>query len=209
VAHGAKRGPRKPGRAQPRIRVVVTDPVAESRIGLLYELAKRHDLEVADDGIAAARLAATGRADVVLLDAHLPDVLDACRWITKLAPEVGIIVLDSRGGEAALQAAMRHGAAAVITETAAYEEIRETIRRLHGGGWPLDTFTARWAHSVLEPLAGRPTGIWVNPGSMRVLRLRAQGLSNGQAAKKLYLRKRTVKKHLRHLHEALREAMPK
>jgi hypothetical protein len=63
-----------------------------------------------------------------------------------------------------MQAALRYGAAAVINETASYEKIKEAIRRLHGVGWPLDTVTARWAHAVLEPLAGRPVGTWVKPG---------------------------------------------
>jgi DNA-binding NarL/FixJ family response regulator len=205
MTRGREPGSRRPRRGEPLIRVVVADPVAESCADLVQGLAKHHDIEVAEDGIAATRLAAAGRTDVVLLDVHLPEVLDACRWIAKVAPRVWVIVLDRHGGDTTTQAALRRGAAAVIGEPASYEELSEAVRLLHGGGWPLDVVTARWALWVLVPLVGRPTGTWVDPSAIRVLRLRAQGLSNAEAARELVIREETARKHLHDLYAALRE----
>lgn len=60
-----------------------------------------HDVEVVDDGFAAAARGSTGAHDLIILDLTLPslDGLDVCRRIRSRRPTVPILMLTARSDE--------------------------------------------------------------------------------------------------------------
>ncbi len=89
VAHDSERGPSRDAR-RTRLEVAVAAPDESSRHDLVTRLTERDDITVVgevSDAIAVTEVAVTRRPDVALLDADLPDLADACRWIGRTAPQ--------------------------------------------------------------------------------------------------------------------------
>lgn len=192
------------------IRVAVADDQAIVRDGLVTVLGLLPDVEVvgqASDGAEAVALAVAEHPDVLLMDLRMP-VLDgaaATARVTAEAPGTAVLVLTTYADDASIVAALRAGARGYLTKDAGRAELAAAVRAVASGQ---STFAPevgeRLIHSltastVAEPdqpdalLARFPT---LTRREAEVLALVADGLSNAEIARTLYVGVSTVKTHI-------------
>ncbi|ONI76614.1 DNA-binding response regulator [Kribbella sp. ALI-6-A] len=202
-----------------RIRVVVADDQQVVREGLVALLGLLDGIEVtgaAANGVEAIELVAKGNADVVLMDLRMP-VLDGVRATARLTadhPEVAVLVLTTYADDTSIAQALRAGARGYLTKDAGRVEIGAALRATAAGQ---STFDPEVSRRLIAGLSPTPTAAkdGLTARETEVLRLIAQGLSNTEIAKLLFIGEATVKTHInntfakigaRHRAEAVRYA---
>ena len=156
------------------VRVLVVDDQTLFREALTTLLEVREEVEVvsaAADGAEALELVARLRPDVVLMDLRMP-VLDGVATTQRLRvehPDVRVLVLTTFDGDDEVFPALRAGAVGYLLKDV--PDLPHEPR----------------PQPLLDPLTHR---------ELEVLRAVADGLSNREAAERLYLSEGTVKNHV-------------
>ncbi|MCO8274092.1 response regulator transcription factor [Actinoplanes sp. TRM 88003] len=160
----------------------------------------------ATDGRAAIDLTLKHRPDVALLDIQMPvlDGLAALREIRRLVPEVRIVVLTTFGQDEYVAQALAQGAAGFLLKESAADELEYAIRAAAAGNAYLSPKITRQVLDRLPAPPTRPTEdqLKVDQLSERereVLIRLAQGLSNAEIGKQLFVSEGTVKTHVYHV----------
>ncbi|GAB2602213.1 DNA-binding response regulator [Paractinoplanes abujensis] len=160
----------------------------------------------AADGRAAIDLTVRHRPDVALLDIQMPvlDGLAALREIRKLAPAVRVVVLTTFGQDDYVAQALAGGAAGFLLKESAAEELEYAIRAAAAGNAYLSPKITRQVLERLPAPAVRPTEELTRVGTLsererEVLIRLAQGLSNAEIGKQLFVSEGTVKTHVYHV----------
>jgi DNA-binding NarL/FixJ family response regulator len=151
----------------------------------------------------AALHAAGSPPDLVLSDYSMPGLngIEALRAILAIDPRAKVLILSAFDDQSLVVAAMAAGAAGYLLKSVPPDELREKVRTAARGEPVLDARTASHmigAVRVRERRSG-PSGLRDAPLSEReigVLRLVAEGMSNGEIAGRLYISAQTVKTHL-------------
>jgi len=161
----------------------------------------------AADGEEALRLVAEHRPDVVLMDLRMPrvDGVEATRRIKAGHPAVQIVVLTTYSDDESVFAALQAGARGYLTKDAGAEEIARAIDAVRGGAAQLDPSMQRRLVDALaagERTSRRrredlPDGLTRREGE--VLALIAEGKSNAEIARELFISEATVKTHINNL----------
>ncbi|MEU8584047.1 response regulator transcription factor [Streptomyces abikoensis] len=214
-------GPGEPGRAVgeggagPRAaRVVVADDQTVVREGIVILLGLLQGIEVvgsAADGLEAVRLVAEHAPDVVLMDLRMPrcDGVEATRRIRAEYPATQVVILTTYADDDSLFAALRAGARGYLTKDAGGEEIVRAVAHVMSGEAGLSPkVQLRLLERLSTGMVQRPP---TAPGPPRelpdgltareaeVLSLVAEGLSNGEIARRLQVSTATVKTHINNL----------
>ncbi|PRZ05532.1 LuxR family two component transcriptional regulator [Isoptericola sp. CG 20/1183] len=187
------------------IRVLLADDQEIVRTGLRTMLEAHDDVTVvaaAPDGAEAVRLARLHRPDVCLLDIRMP-VLDGVAATRRLAgPDVAdpvpVVVITTFDLDEHVHAALGAGARGFLLKDAGPDLLAQAVRAAAAGDALIDpSVTVRllshFARSAprpaapAEPLTSRETS---------VLRLVADGCTNGEISVALHLSLSTVKTHL-------------
>ncbi|MEK2493099.1 response regulator transcription factor [Kitasatospora purpeofusca] len=201
-------------------RVLVADDQTVVREGIVMLLGLLPGIEVvgaAADGEEAVALVARHRPDVVLMDLRMPrcDGVEATRRIRAEYPGTEVVVLTTYADDESLFPALRAGARGYLTKDAGGEEIARAIadvrsgaaglspqvqlrllERLSGAADPAPSREPSSAPSVV-PAAEPPDGLTAREAE--VLGLIAEGLSNTEIARRLYVSPATVKTHINNL----------
>jgi DNA-binding NarL/FixJ family response regulator len=134
-----------------------------------------------------------------------PDGFEVMRRAKSLAPALRAIVLSAHHDTAHIDAALAAGAAAYVVKTAHPDDVASAVRQA-------------FDHSVYlaggpRPIAGGPvpqaaSAAAENPGGLtrrelEILRLVAEGHSNSQLARMLWVTEQTVKFHLSNIYRKL------
>lgn len=186
------------------IRVLLVDDHEVVRVGLKSLLTGSAGLEVVGEAATAAeavRAADRLRPDVVVLDVRLPDGsgIEACREIRNARPETRVIMLTSYSDDEALFAAIMAGAAGYLLKQARGRDLVHAIRTVHEGGSLLDPeVTGRVLQRLRQPAAGAGADplAELTERERRILDLMADGRTNQQIARVVYLGETTVKHHV-------------
>jgi DNA-binding NarL/FixJ family response regulator len=162
-------------------------------------------LGAAADGLQALEMAALLRPDVVLMDLRMP-VLDGVATTRRMRvehPEVRVLVLTTFDGDDEVFPALRAGAIGYLLKDATAPRLVEAVQAAARGESVLQPSVAAKVlarMSRLPDLADEPRPQpLVDPLTQReleVLRALADGLSNREAAERLYLSEGTVKNHV-------------
>jgi len=206
MAGSEHRAPTDP--AEP-IRVAVVDDHELVRSGIRNALSLAPEIEVvgeAADGIAALELLERQATDVVLLDLHMPRMdgfacLDAIRtrW-----PDKPVVVLTVDEDPEVAMDVMRRGATAYVPKFVKPADLAVLIRQaasgviLMGGG--------RLAGALANGAAGvapQAPAHGLTNRELEVLGLVAQGKSNDEIARTLFVTTKTVKYHLTSIFQKL------
>lgn len=186
------------------IRVMLVDDHEVVRVGLKSLLTGSPGLEVVGEAATAAdavRAAERLRPDVVVLDVRLPDGsgIEACRDIRAARPETRVIVLTSYSDDEALFASIMAGAAGYLLKQARGRDLVHAIRTVHEGGSLLDPeVTGRVLQRLRQPATagGSDPLADLTERERRILDLMADGRTNQQIARVVYLGETTVKHHV-------------
>jgi len=186
------------------IRVLIVDDHPVVRDGLRGVLEADPEFEVvgeAGDGAEAlARVAATP-VDVVLTDLRMPRMggVQMIQALATQAPGVHVLVLTTYDTDSDVLAAIEAGATGYLLKDAPREDLLRAVRSAHRG------------ESVLSPtVAGRLMGNIRKPAQaalsdreLNVLKLIADGATNKDAARRLFISEATIKTHLLHVYDKL------
>ena len=186
------------------IRILISDDHPVVGAGLRGMLSGEPGFEVAGEaqnGREAVALVGGLRPDVVLMDLRMPEMdgVTAIGHIKDQHPEVQVLVLTTYESDADILRAIETGATGYLLKDAPREELFGAIRVAAEGKSPLAPAVAsrlmqRMRGSAEESLSAR---------EIEVLELVAQGTSNKEIAKRLWISETTVKSHMLHIFEKL------
>jgi DNA-binding NarL/FixJ family response regulator len=191
-----------------RIRVMIVDDAVVVRGLFSRWVGEEGDLEV----VAALR---TGREavnqleradpDVVVLDVELPggSGIGAVEALRAEAPDVRVLMLSGFSDPTRVRAALRAGASGYVLKNAPPQEIIDSIRRVAAGRSVLAPVVAETIAATLrdepEEERARRRLASLSERELEVLRLAAEGESNADIGKRLFISEGTVKNHMTHI----------
>ncbi len=195
------------------LRVAVADDHGIVREGLGVLLSARDGYEVvgtAATGREAVRLAVTAHPDVLVMDIQMPDLtgIDATREITRVAPDVAVLMLTMFDDDESVFAAMRAGARGYVLKGAAPDNVIRAVAAVAAGEAIFGPGIARRALAYLSrPPTDDPARFpELTPREREVLGLIADGLGNAGIAARLGLAPATVGNHITSIFAKLRVA---
>lgn len=151
---------------------------------------------IAHDAAGALREAALTSPDVVLLDLDL-GADDGVKLITTLVERYGdSVVLVVSDQITRLVTAVKAGARGFLVKTSPVEEIAIAVRQVAAGSTPV---SARLLPLLLSEVHDPRDRRTLSPRELEVLQLVAEGRTNAEIAKTLFLSEATVKTHLRRI----------
>jgi DNA-binding NarL/FixJ family response regulator len=137
------------------------------------------------------------RPNVVLMDLRMPEMdgVSATVRIRERQPQIHILVLTTYDGDADILRAVEAGATGYLLKDSPRDDLFRAIRAAAKG----ESFLTP---AVATRLIGRvraPVEDFLSDREVEVLRLVAQGASNKEVAKQLWISEATVKAHLIHI----------
>jgi DNA-binding NarL/FixJ family response regulator len=182
------------------IRVVVADDFPLWRVAITDALRARTGIDVvgeAADGIEAIELTREMRPDVLLLDLSMPR-LGGIEVLTRLReelPQVRVLVVTASEKRERLLDAVSAGAAGYLTKRSTVSDLCEAVASVHAGEGVLSAaLTVHLVDRLSEEPGQAPAAL--TPRELEVLRLAADGLTDGEISERLSISTRTVQSHL-------------
>ncbi len=188
------------------IRVLLVDDQELVRKGFSRLLRDVGDIEVvgeAADGATAVTMALQAKPDVALMDVRMPgmDGVEATAQIIRDAPSVRVLMLTTFDLDEAVHRALEAGASGFLLKDTPYDQLIHAIRVVSRGDAVLaPSVTRRLIESFAPPPVITETDAVslsrLTDRELEVLRLIAQGMSNGEIGQALFLSEATVKTHV-------------
>lgn len=192
--------------SEQRLRVLLVDDQAVSRLGLEMLLREDPDIEIvgqAADGEEAVERAAALEPDVVLMDLMMPKMngAEATRAICQAQPAVRVLLTTTLSvGELVLEA-VRAGASGYLTKNVESSDLLTALHAVADGKAFLNAEVTRRLLEIEEGGAKAPVGLTVR--EIEIAAQVAHGLSNQQVADRVFVSEGTVRTHLRNIYEKL------
>jgi DNA-binding NarL/FixJ family response regulator len=187
-----------------KIKLLVADDHKIFRQGIKKLLEEESDLQVvgeASDGREAVKKATELKPDVILMDIAMANLngLEATRQIKKQLPSAKVIMVTMHKNEEYVLQSFQAGASGFILKEGAVEELVSAIRSINSD------------KSFLSPSYMRKmeTGKTETPFDLltdrerEVLQLIAEGYTNREVAKSLFISVKTVEAHRAHIMQKL------
>jgi DNA-binding NarL/FixJ family response regulator len=194
-----------------KTRILVADDHAIVRQGLRLILDGQPDMEVvaeAGDGTEAVQLAQEIRPDLTVLDVSMPRLtgIQAAGQLSKVAPDVRILMLSMHDNEQYFFEALRAGASGYVLKSAIDRDLLEGCRAAMRG----EPFFYAGAVRALvrdhleraregERLSGDP----LTERESEIVKLIAEGHTSRRIADLLVISERTVERHRENILEKL------
>ncbi len=188
------------------IRVLLVDDQHLVREGFARLLRDVPDIEVVGEaatGASAVAQTRETRPDLVLMDVRMPgmDGVEATHQIVRDCPESRVLILTTFDLDEAVHRALQAGASGFLLKDMPYDQLIHAIRVVSQGDSVLAPSVTR---RLLESFTPTPA---LNPDDAArlarltdrerdVLRLIAQGMSNGEIGEQVFLSEATVKTHV-------------
>lgn len=189
------------------IRVLICDDQALIRTGFATIINAQPDLEVVgecEDGRAAVDLAGRLNPDIVVMDVRMPvlDGIEATRLLAGagVARPVKVLVVTTFNLDEYVYEALRAGASGFLLKDAPAAQLLNGIRTVATGEALLAPevtrrLVGRYAARI-RPAESAAADTGLTPRELEVLRLIANGLSNGEIAATLVISPETVKTYV-------------
>jgi two-component system response regulator NreC len=196
-----------------KIRVLLADDHAIVREGVKRILAGETDIEVvgeAADGVEAVALATRLRPDVAVLDISMPrlDGIEATRQIRAAVPETHTLALTMHADESYVFQLIKAGASGCVLKHDPAPDFIEAIRSAARGEPFLYPQTANAVAADyltrVERGEDRETYDGLTAREKEILTLIAQGETNQEIGRQLFISVKTVQTHRAHILEKLR-----
>jgi len=196
-----------------KIRVLLADDHAIVREGVKRILAGEADIEVvgeAADGAEAVALAKRLRPDVAVLDISMPrlDGIEATRQIRAAVPDTHTLALTMHADESYVFQLLKAGASGCVLKHDPAPDLIEAIRSAARGEAFLYPQTANAVVADfltrVEHGEDRETYDGLTAREKEILTLIAQGETNQDIGRRLFISVKTVQTHRAHILEKLR-----
>ena len=177
-----------------KILIVDDDPLVCQSLQVL--LGREKDMEVvgtAQNGEEAISFCHNHLPDVILMDIRMPviDGIQATRQIKKNFPQVRVMMLTTFRDERNIRLAILAGAEGYLIKSTNVTSMAEQLRALNSGTRVLDAdVLKRLLHPNKDELSK------LTPREKDIVELIAQGLSNREIAKQLFIGEGTVRNNL-------------
>ncbi|MEU5551843.1 response regulator transcription factor [Micromonospora sp. NPDC047793] len=186
------------------IRILIADDHPIVRNGLRGAFADLPDVEVAGEaanGREAVTEAVRLDVDVVLMDLRMPEMngVQAIAALAQTAPSIHVLVLTTFDSETDVLPAVEAGATGYLLKDTPPEDLIRAVRAAHRG----ESVLAPSAASQLIGRVRKPTGLALSNRELEVLQLVADGASNREAARLLFVSEASIKTHLQHVYDKL------
>lgn len=186
------------------LRILIVDDHEVVRLGLRALLDRHPDFTVVDEaGTAreALQKALLHRPDVVVMDIRLPgrSGIDACRDIVSQLPDTRVIMLTSYAEDELLFDAIEAGACGYVLKQIGSDDLVRAIEAVGRGEALLDPSVTRRVLERVREAARRDEAAAfadLTEQELRVLALMAEGKTNREIARALYLGEGTVRNYV-------------
>ncbi len=187
------------------IKVFIVDDHQLVIEGIISFLQKEKEIQVA--GYAATALDClnffkTNTADVILMDINLPDMngMDLCKLIKNNYSGISVIALSTLNQGSYISQIIENGASGYLLKNADKEEIIEAIIAVENG----KTYFSFEAGKIYKATTEKKTGLPVlSKREKEILKLIADGLTNSEIGKQLFISIDTVDTHRKNLYTKL------
>ncbi len=195
-----------------KVKLLVADDHKIFRQGIKKLLDEESDLQVvgeAADGREAVKKATELKPDVILMDIAMANLngLEATKQIKKVLPDIKVIMLTMHKNEEYVLQSFQAGASGYILKEGAVEELVSAIRSIHQDKSVLSpTISKTLIDAYLRKME---TGKTETPFDLltdrerEVLQLIAEGNTNREVAKLLFISVKTVEAHRAHIMQKL------
>jgi DNA-binding NarL/FixJ family response regulator len=188
-------------KAAPPIRILLVDDHQMVREGLKAMLQPEPDFDVVGEtglGNDVVALVEQRRPDIVLLDAHLPDMSgpEVCRSVVQANPDVQVIILSTFTDDDLVEACVKAGARGYVVKDVEDFGLKQSIRAVSRGQ---SVLSPQVAGKVMDRLRAGLPGAGeeaLNRSQIAILRLIIKGYSNREIATEIHLSENTIKTHL-------------
>ena len=185
------------------ITVLLVDDHALVRQGVRAFLETQNDIAVvaeAGSGEEAVRLATEHAPDVALVDLIMSgmDGVEATRRLTARSPRTNVVVLTSYHDDEHVFPAIRAGALSYILKEVGPDELADAVRKAAVGEAVLHPqVAARVVRELHGARRDEPNAFHdLSERELEVLKLIAEGLSNAEISKRLFISEKTTKSHV-------------
>ena len=196
------------------IRVFIADDNRLLREGLVSMLSEQEDITVigtAPGGDEAVAEIKNLLPDVALIDIGMPDKdgIEITQALHQTVPEVRVIILGMIDLTEEIMSCIEAGAAGYVLKEASFESLVDTIRAIHQGEpYCSPRMTASLFSRIAELANERMPKIPANsvkltPRELEIINLIADGLSNKEIGKRLFIETQTVKNHIHNILDKL------
>jgi DNA-binding NarL/FixJ family response regulator len=193
------------------IKVLIADDHKMFRQGLRMLFEMEPDIKIvgeAHDGLQVQEMVGPLEPDVILMDISMPGAtgVEATRQILKKYPDIAIIMLTmSRDDEHVFQA-IKAGARGYLLKDADSMDVARAIRAVASGESVLDAVTTSKVLSKFKAMSertekGNPEGL--TDREIEILTLIANGDSNREIGRKLFLSEKTIKNYITSIFQKL------
>jgi two-component system, NarL family, response regulator DegU len=201
------------------IKVVIADDHALFRDGLKKILSLEKDILVvgeAANGDDIARVIERTKPDILLLDLKMPkgDVVQNLLDVGARNPATRVIILTAFSEEENVLNAAKGGAKGYVPKGVPFATLLQAIKIVQNGGCWIDKEIPSW-ETFEEIVQAQNTTREAPPQldesikaltkrEMEILRLVAEGLTNEEIGKKIFISEKTVKTHLTNIFDKLK-----
>src|SRR2546430_2033409 len=180
------------------ITCLIVDDHEVVREGLRLSLSRAPHIRVigeASDGASAVELALRRKPDVVIMDVRMPgtDGLEATKQLIDREPEAKVLIFTAYSERSLLSRGLESGAKGYILKEAPHETLVRAIDKVAKGESFIDP--------ALMPafLSGKDREEMLTGREREILQLLADGMSNADVARRLFISMETVKSHVSHI----------
>ncbi|AHF07190.1 LuxR C-terminal-related transcriptional regulator [Desulfitobacterium metallireducens] len=148
--------------------------------------------------------------DIIMMDLHSPicNGIRAIRQIHTFYPKIRILILTNLCSIEAIRSAIEAGASGYLLKQCSFKELLHAIRAISQGNSYFHPMVSKLIVNGImqhghEVIAGREMAPCLTDREMEVLHLAAEGLTNQEIAKQLFISTKTVQTHRRNIMDKL------
>jgi two-component system response regulator DegU len=200
-------------------KVVIADDHTLFREGIKRMLSLEKDILVvgeASRGDEVAKLVERTKPDVLLLDLKMPkgDIVQTLLEVKDINPATKVLVLTAFSEDENIFNAAKGGARGYVLKGIDFSTLLRAIKTVHGGGLWIDKElpAAEAFEEIARDQADDLGDAREDSGAIKtltrreleILRLVAEGLTNEEIGKKIFISEKTVKTHLTNIFDKLK-----